>query len=173
MTREGEMIALIVNVVAALEALFYLCAIPVHLAVRLDGLRVAAGLSAFAGNAARRRAADGLSGGKKPGNAPDLRQVLRVLRRLDIERLELTGRASLGDAAATALLCGLIVGLARALGGRIDHVKADVRPDFRAQAVAVELQGMIRARSGKIILATLQIWTEEAFSWITTRLKTS
>ena len=47
------MIILIVNIVAALEALFYLCAIPVHLAVRVDGLRVGAGLSAFGRRAAR------------------------------------------------------------------------------------------------------------------------
>ena len=115
-----------------------------------------------------------MAASSKQGKAgPDLRRSWRVLRRLDIDRLELTGRASLGDAAATALLCGGINGLARALRGRVKRMKVDVRPDFRAEGVALELSGMLRARSGKIILATLQILIEEAFSWINTRLKTS
>ena len=47
---------MIVGLVALMDALFYLLAVPVHLAVRLDGLRTGAGLSVFERRAARRRA---------------------------------------------------------------------------------------------------------------------
>lgn len=164
---------MIVNLVAALEAFFYLCAIPVHLAVRVEGLRVGAGLSAFERRVAGRRAARDLTREEKGGGKKrDYRRILRVLSRLQIDRAELTGRVALGDAAATALLCGGLNGLGRALGTRARRSRVDVRPDFGAGASALELSGMIRARSGKIILATLQVWTEEAFPWIITRSKT-
>lgn len=171
--RRSEVIILIVNIVAALQALFYLCAIPVHLAVRVDGLRVGAGLSAFERRYARRRADRELAAPPgQGGSSPDVRRVLRLLKRLRIERLELTGRVALGDAAATAILCGLIGGLSRALRGRVRRMRVDVRPDFASEQAALEMSGMIQARSGQIILAAIMILTEEAFPWISTRLKT-
>ena len=171
--RRSEVIILIVNIVAALEALFYLCAIPVHLAVRVDGLRVGAGLAAFERRYARRRAEVELAAPPgQGGSAPDYRRILQLLKRLRIERVELTGRVALGDAAATAILCGMIGGLSRAFRGRVRRMRVDVRPDFASERVAVEMTGMIRARSGQIILAAIMILTEEAFPWISTRLKT-
>lgn len=160
------------NIVALAQALYYLMSIPVCLAVRVDGLRAGAGISLFERGAAGNRAARALAGSGQGGKGPDARRVLRVLRRLKIDRLELTGRVSLGDAAATALLCGGLNGLIRSLRGRVRRVKANVTPDFSAEGVAIELCGMLRARSGQIILATLQVWTEEAFSWTGIRLKT-
>lgn len=162
------------NIVAALEALFYLMSIPIHLAVRLNGVRVGSGLSAFDRRGALRRAGAALEAGRRPDQGgPDAGRALKVLGRLSIDRAELTGRVALGDAAATALLCGGITGLARTLAGRVDRLRVDVRPDFGARTAAVELRGMIRARSGQIILATLQVWIEEEFPWISTRLKPS
>lgn len=167
------MINLIVNIVGALQALFYLCAIPVHLAVRVDGLRVGAGLAAFERRAARRRADRELAAPQgQGGSSPDYRRVARLLARVQIERVELTGRVALGDAAATAILCGTIGGLSRALRGRVRRMRVDVRPDFASQRVAVEMSGMIQARAGQIILAAINLMTEEAFPWISTRLKT-
>ena len=161
------------NVVAALEALLYLCAIPVHLAVRIDGLRAGTGLSVFERRAARARAERALRAPKGQGGAPDYRHALRVLRRLRLERVELTGRVALGDAAATAMLCGGLNALVRSIRGRVRRMRVDVRPDFEAGAVRVELCGMIRARSGQIILAAIQVLTEEAFPWTDIPLKTS
>lgn len=162
------------NIVAALEALYYLMSVPIHLAVRLNGARVGSGLSAFDRRGALRRARAALESGRKPNQkAPKARRALKVLLRLRIDRAELAGRVALGDAAATALLCGGITGLARTLSGRVGRLRVDVRPDFGAEAVAIELKGMIRARSGQIILATLQVWIEEEFPWISTRLKPS
>ena len=171
--RKEGVIALIVNIVAALQALFYLCAIPVHLAVRVDGLRVGAGLAAFERRAARRRADRELAApAGQSGASPDVRRALRLLKRLQIERVELVGRVALGDAAATAILCGMIGGLARAFRGRVRRMRVDVRPDFASQRVVVEMSGMIQARAGQIILAAINLLTEEAFPWISTRLKT-
>ena len=163
---------MIVGLVALMDALFYLLAVPVHLAVRLDGLRTGAGLSVFERRAARRRAERKLKIGSGGGKGPDPRRVLRVLSRLRIDRAELTGRVALGDAAATALMCGALNGLARASGRRVGRLRVDVRPDFAAEEVSVALSGMIRARSGQIILATVQVWIKEAIPWISTRLRT-
>jgi len=162
---------MLVNAVALLEALFYLCAVPVNLALRLRGLRLGAGLSAFEWRAARKRAALDIAKPPKRNRGPAPRRALRVLSRLRIDRARLTGRVALGDAAATALACGALTGLARALSGRAGRVEVDVRPDFGGD-VAVELDGMIRARTGQIILAAIRVLTEEAFPWTTTRLKT-
>ena len=51
-------------------------------------------------------------------------------------------------------------------------MRVDVRPDFASEQAAIEMSGMIQARSGQIILAAIMILTEEAFPWISTRLKT-
>lgn len=158
-----------VYLIAAAEALFYLCAVPVNLAVRVDGLRSGAGLSAFEGRVAVRRARQALIG-KNGKEGPEPRRVLRVLRRVRLERATVAGRAALGDAAATALFCGGLRALLGALP--VKRLRVDLRPDFSADRFALELSGMFRARSGQIILATLIVLTEEAFSWTSTRLKT-
>lgn len=171
MNKGGE--STIVNIIALAQALFYLMSVPVNLAVRVNGLRAGTGLSIFEWRLARKRAEDDLSATERPGGkGPDPRRALRVLRRLRADRLELTGRVALGDAALTALLCGGINALALSLRGRVRHMRADIRPDFDSEGVSLELYGMLRARSGQIILATLQVLTEEAFSWTGTRLKT-
>ena len=163
---------MLVNVIALLEALFYLCAIPVNLAVRLKDFRAGAGLSAFEWRVARRRAerdiAENAKGQKK---GPGYWRALKLLGRLRIDRARLSGRVALGDAAATALACGGLIGLARAFSGRVGCMEVDVRPDFGG-GVAVELDGMIRARSGQIILAAIRVIIEEAFPWTTIRSKT-
>ena len=163
---------MIVGLVALMEALFYLLAVPVHLAVRLDGLRTGAGLSIFERRAARRRADRKLKTASGGDIGPNPRRALQVLSRLRIDRAELTGRVALGDAAATALMCGALNGLARASGRRAGRLRVDVRPDFASEEVSVALSGMIRARTGQIILATLQVWIKEAIPWISTRLRT-
>lgn len=162
---------MLVNIIAAAEALFYLCAIPVNLALRLKGLKLGAGLSAFEWRTARQRAEQDIASPEEQGKRPDLRRILRVLGRMPIDRVRLTGRVALGDAAATALVCGGLNGLARAFSGRVRRMEADVRPDFGGE-VDVELFGMIRARSGQIILAAIRVFLKEAFPWISTRLKT-
>ena len=72
---------MIVYIVALAETALYLLAVPVHLAVRLDGLTAGAGVALFDGRAALRRAGakrekrgggPGLlpGGGPKPGPGP-------------------------------------------------------------------------------------------------------
>ena len=145
------------TLVAIVEALFYLFNVPVCVALAVDdktGLRVGTGMSAFAGRPARRRALRSLMapGTKKPGPRPG--QVWAVLRRLRIRRLEVSGRVALGDAAATALCCGLLTGAVCGLRGRAAAFRADVRPDF-SNDFRVELRGMLTARAGDIMIAVL------------------
>ncbi len=151
-----------VYLVALLEALFYLSRVPVNLALAFDldmGLKLGAGVSAFERRYARRRALKRLSSPDAGGDGPDARTVWRVLRRMRFERVELTGRVALGDAGLTALLCGALNGLACAAAGHADRVRSRVAPDF-SNAFRLELRGMLRARTGQIIIAIIQIGKE-------------
>ena len=148
---------MIVFFVAILESVFYLCAIPVKLSVRLDDFRAGSQLSVFGAR---------LNSGK--GKGPNAMRVIRIIRHIRFERLEARGRVCLGDAAATALLCGGMTAALNALPARSKAVR--LTPDFRSDRVAVHLCGMLRARSGQIILAMLKIWTEAIVLEISGRL---
>ena len=152
---------MIVYIVALAEAAFYLLAVPVHLAVRLDGLTAGAGVALFDGRAALRKAG---TRREKAGGGPGLRAVWPVLRRLRFERVELTGRVSLGDAAATALACGLLNGAGRCLAARADALRIEVTPVF-SDAPRLELRGMLRARAAQIILAVIRSRKGRILSW--------
>lgn len=146
---------MIVYAVAVAQALFYILCMPVHVAVRCDGLRFAVGLSLFDRRAARSKAAENLSRHRprrKRGGTN-----WRVLARLRFRRVALSGAFALGDAALTALALGALNALVGALSGRADHVRLDVRPDFAANALNVELRGMLTLRAGQIIRAALPI----------------
>ena len=148
---------MIVFFVAALESLFYLCAIPVKLSVRLEDFRARSQLSVF-----------GKRLGK--GKGPKAMRAFRIIRRIRFERMEVQGQISLGDAAATALACGGLTALINALPSQSKRV--ELTPDFSSDRIVLHLNGMLRARSGQIILAMLKVWTEEAFSWTSIRSKT-
>ena len=162
-----------VYLVALLQALLYLLSIPVNLAVRVKGLKAGTGLAVFDGIAARRRAARSLSSGNDvEGKGPGFREIWPILRRMRFDRVELVGRVSLGDAAATALLCGGLNGLGRSLAGRAERLRVDVRPVF-SDELAFELRGMLRARTGQIMLAVLRTMKGRIHPWTSIRLKAS
>jgi len=150
---------MLVILVAALETLFYLCSIPVSLSVRLDDFKAGSRLSVFGARLKKRK-----------GKGPNAMHVLKVIRRIRFEQLEARGQVCLGDAAATALLCGGMTAALNALPARRKRVR--LTPDFSSEHIALHLNGMLRARSGQIILAMLIVWTEEAFSWTSIRSKT-
>lgn len=142
-------------IVAAAEAAFYLLCVPVNLALAVDGgagLRVGAGVSLFARYRARRRAVSDLAEPNGRRGGPGRGRLWRAARRLRFERIELTGRVSLGDAAATAVLCGALNGAACALRPRTDALRAAVRPDFSG-ACRLELRGVLTARAGRVAAA--------------------
>lgn len=200
---------MIVYLIAAAQALFYLASVPLHLAVCLrtrGGLRIGVGVSAFerrfALNAALRRLARGPGRKPKPGKKPPVGRLAKAIRRLK-PQITLRGRLNLGDAAATAMACGALRSLEAALWGVLpaqrDAIPAQrgavpvqwgaapaqrgaapalrlrVAPEFQGEP-GVELQGMIRARAGKIIYAALRGGIDEAngriAQWKSTRLKT-
>jgi len=176
---EGEDDAMAVWLIAALEALIYLGAVPLHLAAtaRLDGAAAfGVGFSAFGGRAARRRAAEAMKRPRRKGRAAG-RGALRALRKLRPKRLALRGRVGLGDAAATALACGALESLGAALRGVAGTVSVRVRPAFDAQDITVELQGMISATAGQIMLAAarggMEIITGRIAQWRSIPSKTS
>lgn len=164
---------MLVYLIAFGEMLFYLLSVPVNLAVRVKGLRAGTGVAAFDVVAARRRAGRVLRvGNNTDGKKPGFHAVWPVLRRMRFDRVELVGRVSLGDAAATALLCGGLNGLGRSLAGRAERLRVDVRPVF-SDELTFELRGMLRARTGQIMLAVLRTMKGRIHPWTSIRLKAS
>lgn len=141
---------------AILETLFYLLSVPLCAVFALstaDGVRWGVGVSAFALRPALRRAREyrPITRRRKSGTKPPW----RVIMRLRGARIRLRGRLGLGDAAATALACGALRGLAAALGAHAGRVEVDVTPVF-AGDVCLELTGMIRLRTGQIMTAIIK-----------------
>ena len=149
---------MLVYAVAILEALGYLCAVPVCVAFCVDGeggLRAGAAAGTFSARAALRRARRQMDGRRRHRGRPGVpvKRLLKLLKRLRFERVSLKGALGLSDAAATALLCGAITSLGAALRGRAASLELDVAPAF--DGPRAELQGIIRARVGQIILAAI------------------
>lgn len=152
---------------AVIETLIYLAAIPVNGAFVLStahGLRFGVGVSVFGLGGALRRARRYRTGGKDgPGLSWD------VVRRLRGARIRVRGALGLGDAAATALACGAL----RALGA--GGAAVDVTPVFDGDGLCLELQGMIRLRSGQIMwamaMSQLENIRRRIARWTDTRLK--
>lgn len=168
---------MLVYIVAAGEALFYLASVPLCAAFYLslgDGLRFGSGLGAFERRFALRRARRNGGAGKGRGGG---RLAWRVLGRLRGMGVSLRGSLGLGDAAATALACGALRALGAAMAARAARVEIDVAPLFDAAEPRLELQGMIRARSGQIIAAAARSGIDELnrriAKWTDTRLKAS
>ena len=174
---------MLVYLFAALQALAYLVAVPVCAAFWLsaeDGLRFGVGLSAFERRFALRRARrNGLR--RRPAlkarRGGNMQRAWSVLRRLRGASVRLEGRLGLGDAAATALACGALRVAGTTLAGRENRVRIDVAPAFCDGGVCVELRGMLRVRTGQIILAAARSGIENAnrriVQWINTRSKAS
>jgi hypothetical protein len=156
---------------ALIEALIYLASIPLCGAFALStegGLRFGVGVSAFdlrrALRHARRCRPVRSRRGKNGAN-----QAWQILRRLKGARMGLQGRLGLGDAAATALVCGAL----RSLSGA--RVTVDVTPVFSGDGLYLELQGMIRLKTGQIIRAIainqIENIRRRIARWTDTRLK--
>ena len=170
---------MIVYMVALADALFCLRAVPLCLAFRLDygeGLTGGVGAALFDANAARRKAL----APRKPrrsGGRVSFRQLWPMLRRLRVEAVSIRGSLSLGDAAATALLCGGADALGGLLGRFAGQARLELSPAFDAQAPAVRLRGIIRVRVGQIMRAVLlggvQIISGRIAQWKSTRSKAS
>ena len=149
-----------IGLFAALEALVYLWNVPLCLAFAVewrDGPRTGAALVPFDARRARRRAARAMGSPqrrKRHGRA-NLRSALRILRR-SAARIQVEGRLGLGDAAATALVCG---GL-KALGSALPGLSVALEPDFGG-GMRLAAQGMITARAGNTILAVARSGAEE------------
>lgn len=167
---------MLVYLIALLDALFYLCAVPVRAAFFVDtkdGLRFGAGIAAFTARAALRRARRN-SGKRQKKKAPRLMPLLKRLRGVSFA---LRGKLNLGDAAATALACGALQALAAALSAHMGRASVDVIPDFGASAPEVALMGMLRLRAGQIIAAAARSGADNVSrrisKWTDTRSKAS
>ena len=156
---------MIVYLVAVAQSMLYLAAVPVCAAFCVSsrqGLRAGTGAGAFAGRGALARARRAMAKKARRRGKPGLRyrRILSLLKRLKILKITLRGAVSLGDAAATALACGAMEALAASLRGRAEALEIRVTPDFSGD-MRLELQGMIRARAGQIILAAARSGIDE------------
>ena len=153
--------------------IFYICFIPVKVALRLEiGEKIlfssgaAVFESRFAIRAAEKKAYDE---SKRPGlfgrwlkAAADSRKLSasfvsfrHFLRRMCIEELSAQGALSLPDAAQTAMACGAAKALAAALQ-RFSQIRIDLRPDFSAGHSRALIIGMFSISAGHIILAAIK-----------------
>lgn len=175
---------MIVPLVTAAVAAFYLSAVPIRLAFSLrtgpDG-GFGFGLAPFEARFARRRALK--KNIKPPGNfslpSKEALQAGQVaLKHLHLESIRLEGVFGSGDAALTALVCGGADALGhtlRASTGRSVHLH--LQPDFAAEKMHAELLGMISLRAGHIMLAALlgafEYATGRFHQWTSTPSKAS
>lgn len=178
--------------VTAAVALFYLSAIPIHVAVYLRlGANAGFGLgvSPFEARFALQRALHQQSGGgkfphfwKKISWKDALSGALRALRyassHVRIERIRLNGTFASDDAALTALVCGGATALGGALGCALGReVRFNLQPDFSGGPMRVDLTGMISMRVGHIMLAALlgalQYGSRRLKEWTSIPLKAS
>lgn len=130
--------------------LFYLAAVPVSVAVVAEG-GVRVGASVFLPGAAVRSARPVRSGPrrKKGMDLPlAVRASLAFIRRLRPMEMRLTGRIGLGDAAQTALVCGMLTSM-----NAIPRARVCIQPDFSAPGFSVS--GILSARAGNLMLAAL------------------
>lgn len=154
---------MIVYAVAAAQALFYLGATPLFVALRLragDGPRFGVGVGAFERRYALKKASQPRAPKERRGAKSPAKWVWRLARRARIEQLTLRGRLCLGDAAATALACGALTALAGGLG-RAKQTRIDIAPDFDSAAPRVELQGTLRVRAGQLVVAAAKCGIDE------------
>ena len=156
---------MLIYLVALAQSLVYLAAVPVCGAFCVssrDGLRSGSGAAVFRARGALRRARRDMArrAKKRKSPAPDLKRVFRLVMRLKLAKLTLRGTLALGDAAATALACGALTSLASSLRGKAEALEIRVTPDFSGDA-RLELQGMIRARAGQIMLAAARSGIDE------------
>lgn len=143
--------------IAALDALIYLYHLPLHLAFCLawrDGLRTGSGLAPMSAGAAMAKAVRAMGGEKGPRGRGPLRRLAReLLGRTRIDAANLTGRLSLGDAAATALACGALEALGSGLRAALPCLEVRLQPDFGGDSVYLEARGMLTVRAGHIMTA--------------------
>ena len=149
---------MLIYLIAVIEMLFYLLAVPVRVMLRVKGLRAETNVTLF----------DIPLSGKKKSS----RKLLHVIRNMRFERIVLTGRVSLGDAAATALLCGGLEGLMRCLAGRTKHLRVEVQPVFSNEQM-FDIRGIIRARTGQIMWAALREMKGRFDPWTSIRSRAS
>ena len=185
---------MIVYWAAAAQALLYLCAAPIYVCAVAraapGGLGWGVGLSILSAARARRHAARAMerprlktrtSRRRPPTPAKPaarrirakialIRAALCFVRHLR-PRARLQGALGLGDAAATALVCGGLAAL-----GAIPGLDVAVAPDFRANRFQADLSGMVCARPGQIIYAAARAAIHYAIgrirSWKSIPLKT-
>ncbi len=154
-----------VALAAAAVTLFYLAAIPVHIAVHLhigSDFRFGFGISIFEPRFAMDRALRPKASPKPPklpktlDKTDALRAARSALRHLKIDRLSLDGVFGADDAAVTALVCGGVSSLSCAMQCAVGRgVRMNLRPDFSANRLRIELTGMISVRAGHIMTAAL------------------
>lgn len=179
-------------VITAIVTLFYLSAIPLHIAFRL---RVGPdsffgfGISAFEPKFALHRSLKKQRCKfrtppffKKMDRSDALKSAFRSLKyaleHIKIERIQLDGVFGCDDAALTALVCGGATAVGSALRystGR--EIRLSLHPDFSGGAFRTELAGMISMRVGHIMLAALlgayQYGSRRLKEWTSIPLKAS
>lgn len=151
--------------VTAAVTLFYLTAIPVHIAFRLRAgpdSRLGLGISIFESRFAMRHALRENTGFKTPKPRKKIHPLdaldaaKTVLKHIKIDQIRLDGIFGASDAAVTALVCGGVSSMSCALRCALGrNINLNLQPDFSSDRLRIDLTGMISMRAGHIMIAAL------------------
>ena len=144
---------------AAVMAGIYLYNLPVAIAFIWKKQRFAAGVGAFYGHAAMRRALKQIDAAKvrKKVKFKRVKRVfsitVRLLKHIEMEYFSARLLVGAGDAAATAKLCGGLMALGNILRTAARSGQVDIRPDFSARTFEGEAAAVIILKAGDMARA--------------------
>ena len=147
---------------AAVMAGIYIYNMPVAIAFIWKKHRFAAGVGAFFGHNAMRRAVKQLEAEKirKKIKYKRVKRAAAIIARLigDVEFEYFSARllVGAGDAAGTAKLCGGLIALGNMLRAAARSGKVDIRPDFAARTFEGEAAAVIMLKAGDMARAAVR-----------------
>lgn len=141
---------------AAIMIAIYMYNLPLMFALVWREEGVSAGISVvearFAVNSALRRMGRN-NGSINRRKKRDISTALKLLRQMRIEYFSLRMQVGTGDAAKTALLCGLIRSLGCVMLAASENGSVDVRPEFSCAALRGEGSLVLSAKLGRLAAA--------------------
>ena len=151
---------------AAVMLSIYAYNLPVVIAFIWKKHRFAAGIGAFYGQSALKRAERQL-GKEKPRKKTKRKRVkravsicIRLIHDISFEHFSARLLVGTGDAAKTAEICGGLTALGHVLRTRAREGYLDIRPDFSGRVLEGEVKVVISLRAGDMARAAFRYATD-------------
>ena len=147
---------------AAVMLSVYAYNLPIVIAFIWKKHRFAAGIGAFYGHNALKRAEKQLGSGK-PLKKTKMKRVkrtvsicIRLIHDITFEYFSARLLVGAGDAAKTAQICGGLTAIGHILSKRAREGGVDIRPDFSGRALEGEVKAVISLRAGDMARAAVK-----------------